>query len=353
MDSLVSTINIANQTIGMGHPCFVIAEAGVNHNGNLQMALALVDKAAEAGANAIKFQTFKTEYLVTPDAVKASYQQQTTSANESQFEMLKRLELSQEAHKTIFAHCNKKNILFMSTPFEEGSADFLESLNISVFKIPSGEITNLSFLNHIAKKQIPLIVSTGMSHLGEVEAAVNTIYSTGNSQLALLHCVSNYPTEPHDVNLKAMHTLHTAFGYPVGYSDHTQGIEIALAAVALGACVIEKHFTLDRTLPGPDHQASLEPQELCDLIRGIRKVENAMGSGQKVPAASEENSASVIRKSLVAAQNIAKGEILTENAIAIRRPGTGLPPTMRPFLIGRTTTVNISEGTVLSLDMLS
>jgi sialic acid synthase SpsE len=241
----------------------------------------------------------------------------------------------------------------MSTPFEEGSADFLESLNISVFKIPSGEITNLSFLNHIAKKQIPLIVSTGMSHLGEVEAAVNTIYSTGNSQLALLHCVSNYPTEPHDVNLKAMHTLHTAFGYPVGYSDHTQGIEIALAAVALGACVIEKHFTLDRTLPGPDHQASLEPQELCDLIRGIRKVENAMGSGQKVPAASEENSASVIRKSLVAAQNIAKGEILTENAIAIRRPGTGLPPTMRPFLIGRTTTVNISEGTVLSLDMLS
>ena len=349
---MVNTIKVANQTIGLGHPCFIIAEAGVNHNGNLQMALQLVDAAANAGANAIKFQTFKTEYLVTPNAVKASYQLQTTDANESQFEMLKKLELSPEDHKTILAHCKTKDILFMSTPFEESSADFLQSLDISVFKTPSGEITNLPFLHHVAKKQIPIIVSTGMSHLGEVESAVDTIAKTGNNQLALLHCVSNYPTDPQDVNLKAMHTLHTAFGYPVGYSDHTQGSEITLAAVALGASVIEKHFTLDRTMPGPDHQASLEPQELSDLICGIRNIERAIGSGQKAPAASEENSASVIRKSLVAAQNISKGEKLTEDVIAIRRPGTGLPPTVRPFLLGRTTKVNIPEGTVLSLDML-
>lgn len=353
MDHLVKTITIANQSIGVGYPCFVIAEAGVNHNGDLQMALQLVDAAAKAGANAIKFQTFKTEHLVTPYAQKATYQKQTTSVHESQFDMLKRLELSPENHKIILAHCKEKNILFMSTPFEEDSANFLESLNISVFKIPSGEITNLPFLNHVAKKQIPLIVSTGMSHLGEVEAAIDTISGTGNNQLALLHCISNYPTVPADVNLKAMYTLHTAFGYPVGYSDHTEGIEITLAAVALGACIIEKHFTLDRTLPGPDHQASLEPQELCELIEGIRKVESALGSGHKIPASSEKNSASVIRKSLVASQNISKGETLTENVIAIRRPGTGLPPAMRAFLVGRTTKVDISEGTVISLDMLS
>ncbi|MCC7449922.1 MAG: N-acetylneuraminate synthase family protein, partial [Anaerolineae bacterium] len=251
------------------------------------------------------------------------------------------------------ACCQDHNVLFMSTPFDEGGADFLAKLGVTVFKIPSGEITNLPFLAHVARLGKPLIVSTGMSRLGEVETAVETIRQAGNEAMVLLHCVSSYPADPADANLRAMHTMATAFGLPVGYSDHTLGTAVALAAAALGACVIEKHFTLDRTLPGPDHQASLEPAELATLIRGIRTVEAALGSGNKVPAASEQNTADVARRSLVAAQDIPAGMALTEAMIAVKRPGTGLPPAMRPYLVGRRARTDIPAGSLFTLDMLA
>ena len=350
---MVAAVEIAGRKVGPGQPCFVIAEAGVNHNGDLGMAHRLVDVAAQAGADAVKFQTFKAERLAMPDAPKAKYQLQTTDTAESQYEMLRRLELSAEAHRNVVAYCREKGILFMSSPFDEESADFLAELGVAVFKIPSGEITNVAFLAHVARKGKPLIVSTGMSYLGEVETAVRTLEQTGNRDFVLLHCVSDYPARPGDVNLRAMQTMAAAFGVPVGYSDHTPGLEVALAAVALGACVIEKHFTLDRNLPGPDHQASLEPDELAALVQGIRTVEAALGHGRKEPAASEANTTAVARKSLVAARDIPSGTVLTEDLIAVKRPGTGLPPVMKPYLVGRVAQVTIPVGTLLGLEMLA
>ena len=346
-------LDFAGRKVGTGQPCFIIAEAGVNHNGDLEIARQLVDVATQVGADAVKFQTFKAERLVTPNAPKAEYQLQATEAAESQYEMLRRLELSAEAHRDLMAYCQRKKLLFTSSPFDEESADFLADLGVAVFKIPSGEITNLPFLAHLARKGKPLIVSTGMSYLGEVEAAVHTLEETGNRDFVLLHCVSNYPAQPSDVNLRAMQTMASAFGAPVGYSDHTTGIEVALAAVALGACVVEKHFTLDRTLPGPDHQASLEPGELAALVRGIRTVEAALGHGRKEPAAGEANTLAVARKSLVAARDIPPGTALAEDLIAVKRPGTGLPPAMKPYLVGRIARVAIPAGTLLGWEMLA
>jgi sialic acid synthase SpsE len=241
----------------------------------------------------------------------------------------------------------------MSTPFDEESADFLETLDVPVFKIPSGEITNLPFLAHVARKNRPIILSTGMSFLGEVETAVKTITAAGNRRLALLHCVSNYPADPADTNLRVMGTLSAAFQFPVGYSDHTPGIEISLAATALGACIIEKHFTLDRSMPGPDHQASLEPSELNALVAGVRMVEKSLGHGRKEPAASEANTAAVARKSLVASHDIPAETLLTEEMITIKRPGTGLPPSLRSFAVGRRARTAIPEGALITLEMLS
>ena len=352
MDSMVAAVDIAGREVGPGFPCFIIAEAGVNHNGSLEMARQLIDVAAQAGADAVKFQTFKAEKVISPQAPKAAYQLQTTDAGESQLDMVKRLELPFDAFRDLYDYCQAKDILFMSTPFDEESADFLADLGVDVFKIPSGEITNLPFLAHIARKGKPMIVSTGMSYLGEVEAAVRTIEEAGNHDFVLLHCVSNYPADPVDVNLRAMRTLATAFGVPVGYSDHTLGIGVAIAAVALDACVIEKHFTLDRGLPGPDHRASLELGELTVLVQGIRTVEAALGHGRKEPAASEANTTAVARKSLVAARDIPAGAVLTKEMIAIKRPGTGLLPAMRSYLVGRTVRQTISAGTLLSLEML-
>jgi len=349
----MTPISVAGRIIGPGQPCFIIAEAGVNHNGDLDLARQLIRVAAEAGADAVKFQTFRADALVTADAPKADYQTRLTDSGESQYDMLRRLELSADAHRELMAYCRDHNVLFMSTPFDESGADFLAELGVTVFKIPSGEIINLPFLSHVARLGKPMIVSTGMSRLGEVETAVETIRQAGNAAMVLLHCVSNYPADPADTNLRAMHTLATAFGLPVGYSDHTLGIEVALAAVALGACVIEKHFTLDRTMPGPDHQASLEPSELAAMIRGIRTVEAALGSGYKVPAASEQNTAQVARRSLVAAQDIPAGTVLTESMIAIKRPGTGLPPAMRPYLVGRRARADIPAGSLITLDRLT
>ena len=347
------TIKLAGREIGPGRACFIIAEAGVNHNGDLSLARRLVDAAARAGADAVKFQTFKAERLVAPGAPKAGYQLERTDAAESQLEMLRRLELSEEAHLELLEHCRQSGLVFLSSPFDQESADLLESLGVPAFKIPSGEIINLPFLAHVARKGRPMIVSTGMAFLGEVEAAVRTIESEGCRDFVLLHCVSNYPADPAEVNLSAMRTMAEAFGAPVGYSDHTTGHEAPLAAAALGAAVIEKHFTLDRNMEGPDHSASLEPEELAGLVRGIRTVEAALGHGRKEPAPSEADTAAAARKSLVAARDIPAGARLTEDLIAVRRPGTGLPPAMLAYGLGRTVRESITAGTLLSLEILS
>lgn len=346
-------IKIANHIIGAGCPAFVLAEAGVNHNGNLDLARKLIETAAAAGADAIKFQTFKAANLATRDAPKANYQLDTTDAQESQYDMLCRLELSAEAHAELMAHCRKNRLLFLSTPFDEESANLLETLGVPAFKISSGEITNLPFLEHVARKGKPILLSTGMSELGEVEMAVKKIREQGNEQIVLLQCVSNYPAEPADVNLRAMAAMASACNTLTGYSDHTLGSEAPLAAVALGACVIEKHFTLDRNLPGPDHRASLEPDELKALVRSIRIVEAALGNGIKRPAASEENTRQVARKSLVAARDLPAGTRLEKEMIAIKRPGTGLAPALRDDLVGRTLNTDVAAGRLFTLEMFT
>ena len=353
MDGLVAPIHIGQRAVGPGHPCFIITEAGVNHNGSLEMARRLVEAAVQAGADAVKFQTFDAGRLVTAQAPKAEYQKETTDATESQYDMLRKLELSPEMHRDLMGLCKERGILFMSSPFDEESADLLEELGVAVYKVPSGEITNLPYLTHVAAKGKPMVVSTGMSYLKEVEAAVDAIMDAGDPGIALLHCVSNYPAAPQDANLTAMGTMVEAFGVPVGYSDHTPGIEVSLAAVALGACVIEKHLTMDRNLPGPDHLASLEPPEFSALVRGIRVVEAALGDGRKEPASSEAGTAAVARKSLVAARDIPAGTTLSQELIAVKRPGTGLPPARRQDLIGRVARVDIEAGELIAMEMLS
>ena len=324
---------------------FIIAEVGVNHNGDLALACKLVDAAVEAGADAVKFQTFKAENVASRIAEKAKYQKKTTDEAESQFEMIKKLELSFEDFVKIKDYCDKKNIIFLSTPFDYESVDFLENL-VPLYKIGSGEITNLPFLEHIAKKGKPIILSTGMSTFGEVEEAVNLILpilTSHVSPLILLHCVTNYPAKYEDVNLKAMLTLKEAFKLPVGYSDHTLGIEVPVAAVALGARVIEKHLTLDKNLPGPDHKASLGPQELKAMIKAIRNIEKSLGNGIKAPTQSEYEAMKVVRRSLVATRDIRAGEVVRESDIVIKRPGIGIPPKFKEIIIGMRPTRDIKK----------
>lgn len=346
----MQNIQVANKIIGPGQPVFVIAEAGVNHNGDLKMARALIDVAVEAGADAVKFQTFSADRLVTTDAPKAEYQLQTTGDAESQFEMLKRLELSADAHRELQSYCHERGIIFLSTPFDEEAVDLLDELGVPAFKISSGDLTNSTLLEYVASKGKPVIISTGMSELSELIEAVSVLNTAGCENPVLLHCVSNYPADPAEINLRAMNTMRSAFDVPVGFSDHTAGIHISLAAVALGACVIEKHFTLDRTLPGPDHRASLEPAELRELVRSIRSVESALGNGRKVPAASEIETAKAARRSLVAARNIPAGATLERDMVAMRRPGTGIPPAMLGTLLGRRAGRDIAAGTLLNED---
>ena len=350
METSVQTVLAGERAIGTGQPCFVIAEVGVNHNGSVDLALRSIDVAAEAGADAVKFQTFRAEKLVTKAAPTAKYQAENTGKQQTQFQMLKSLELSDADHRVITEHCRARGILFMSTPFDEDSATMLNSLGMTIFKVPSGELTNLPLLRHIAGFGRPLVISTGMSTLGDVEAAVSAVESTGNGQIILLHCVSNYPAAAGDVNLRAMLSMRAAFGLPVGYSDHTLGIEVSLASVALGACVVEKHFTLDRSLPGPDHRASSEPEELRRLRAGIRTVEACLGTGRKAPCSAELDTAKAARRSLVAATDLSAGTCLTDEMIAIRRPGTGLPPAMKPYLISRTLRVPLAAGELLRLE---
>lgn len=350
---MVKPIEIAGRKVGPGYPCFIIAEAGVNHNGDMDLARRLVGAAVEAGADAVKFQTFKAERLATADAPKAEYQLRTTNETETQFEMLQRLELSAENHEHLRNYCNDLGILFMSSPFDEQSADLLADLDVPVFKIPSGEITNLPYLSHVAGKGRPMIVSTGMASLAEVDTAVQVIRDAGNESYVLLHCVSNYPAEKSDVNLKAMGTMSVEFGVPIGYSDHTMGIEIALAAVALEACVVEKHITLDQNLPGPDHLASLEPGDFAVMVQSIRSVEAALGHGRKEPVASEISTAAVARKSLVAVKDIQAGQLLTADVVGVKRPGTGLSPARLEEVLGRPARQEIPAGSLILLEMLS
>jgi N-acetylneuraminate synthase len=342
---------IAKKMIGPGQPVFVIAEAGVNHNGDLKLARALIDVAVEAGADAVKFQTFRADRLATPDAPKAEYQLQTTGDAESQFEMLRRLELSSDAHRELQAYCHERGIIFLSTPFDEEAVDLLDELGVPAFKISSGDLTNSPLLEHVAGKGKPVILSTGMSELSELIEAVSVLNTAGCENPVLLHCVSNYPADPSEVNLRAMQTMRSAFDVPVGFSDHSEGIDVALAAVALGACVIEKHFTLDRTFPGPDHRASLEPAELRELVRSIRRVETALGNGRKVPTASELETAKVARRSLVAARDIPAGATLERDMVTMRRPGTGMSPATLNTLLGLKTAHEISGGTLLEPEM--
>jgi N-acetylneuraminate synthase len=336
----------------MAH-AFIIAEAGVNHNGSLDLALQLIDAAKASGAGAVKFQSFRADRIVTRSAAKAIYQERTTAGTESHYQMLKRLELNADAHRNLIDHCRKAGIVFLSSPFDIESVDLLAEMDISLFKVPSGEITNTPFLRRIAGKGKPIILSTGMSTLGEVEEAVETLRLSGATQITLLHCVTEYPAPYAETNLRAMLTLKAAFGLPVGYSDHTDGIEAAIAAVALGAEVIEKHFTLDRALPGPDHAASLEPAELKQMVKAIRNVESALGNGVKAPALCERQNMLVARKSVVAACDLPAGRQLGPDDLTIKRPGTGILPKFLPTLVGHTLRISVKEDEVINWNHLA
>jgi len=307
---------------------FIIAEAGVNHNGDIELAKKLIDVAAEAGADAVKFQTFKAELLVSKGAQKAQYQKETTNVEESQYEMIKKLELDVATHKKLMAYCTDKNIMFLSTPFDHDSIELLHNMGLEIFKIPSGEITNLPYLRYIGRLNKKIILSTGMADMGEVEDALDALIEAGaeRNKITVLHANTMYPTPMKDVNLRAMRMIGNAFDVAYGYSDHTLGIEVDIAAVALGASVIEKHFTLDKTMEGPDHKASLEPDELKAMVLGIRNIERALGSRVKRPSKSESPNIAIARKSIVVCKSIKKGDIFTEDNLAIKRPGSGISP---------------------------
>ena len=330
----------------------IIAEAGVNHNGSIELAKQLVDKAVEAGVDYIKFQTFKTEKLVAKSAQMASYQKKNIGTEDnSQFTMLKKLELSPEQHEELIAYCKEKGIKFFSTAFDLDSIDYLHSLNLGLWKIPSGEITNYPYIKKIAQYGEQVIVSTGMCEMQDIENAVATLlkWGTKKENIIILHCNTEYPTPYQDVNLKAMDAIREKFGVEVGYSDHTKGIEVPIAAVALGSTVIEKHFTLDRNMEGPDHKASLEPDELKAMVSAIRNIEKAVGDGIKKVTDSEKGNIAVARKSIVASRNIKKGEILSEDNLTVKRPGTGISPMHWEEVLGQVAKRDFSEEELLEL----
>ncbi len=327
---------------------YIIAEAGVNHNGSFELACRLVDAAKTAGVDCIKFQTFKSKNLVSHNAQKAEYQKGTTGDG-SQVDMLKKLELSYDEFLSLKDYCDKVGIRFLSTPFDFDSIEFLNSIDMPFWKIPSGEITNLPYLLALAKTGKPVVMSTGMSEMAEIEAAIKVLQENGTKEIQLLHCNTEYPTPFKDVNLKAMKTMRDAFGLEVGYSDHTKGIEVPVAAVALGATIIEKHFTLDRNMEGPDHKASLEPDELASMVMSIRHIENALGSGDKTPSPSEKKNIAVARKSIVAKKAIKIGEVLTEEIITVKRPGTGISPMKWFDVIGTKAVRDFQEDELIEL----
>jgi N,N'-diacetyllegionaminate synthase len=328
---------------------FIIAEAGDNHNGNYELALRLVDKAVDAGADCVKFQTFITEEVISKNAEKADYQKLSTVEDESQYEMVKKLELTFNEFRDIQAYCKKKGILFLSTAFDLPSVDFLQEINIPFWKVPSGEITNLPYLIKIAQTQKDVILSTGMATINEIHNAVNVLKENGAGKISLLHCNTEYPTPMKDVNLNAMRTLYNTFKLDIGYSDHTLGIEIPIAAVALGAKIIEKHFTLDRKMEGPDHKASLEPKELKEMVKSIRNIEDALGNGIKEPSQSEMKNIVIARKSIVARRAISKGEKFSEENLAVKRPGNGISPMMWFDVLGNTATKDFEQDEMIEL----
>ncbi len=338
--------------IGAGHPCFVIAEAGVNHNGDPALARRLIDVAADGGADAVKFQTFVPEQVVAPVAETAAYQARNTGRSESQLDLLKRCCLPLAAYPELRDHARRRGLVFLSTGFDSESVDFLAGMGVPLFKIPSGEITNLPLLRHVAAKGKPVILSTGISTLGEVETGVRALEAGGCRELVILHCVTNYPAAPAEANLDAMATLRRAFGRPVGYSDHHAGTAVAIAAVALGAAAIEKHFTLDRSLPGPDHAASLEPAELRAMIGAIRDVESARGDGTKAPGASELRNRDLVRRSLHAARDLPAGHRLTADDLICLRPARGVPPGDRDMIVGRRLRRAVRKGEALPWDSI-
>jgi len=328
---------------------FIIAEAGVNHNGSIELAKKLIDVASYAGADAVKFQTFKAEKLVSKNAQKAEYQKKTTEAEESQFDMIKKLELDVETHHELIDYCKSKNIMFLSTPFDLDSVDLLDDLELPIFKIPSGEITNLPYLRKIGTLKKEIVLSTGMADIGEIEDALDVLIEAGTSKekITVLHANTMYPTPMEDVNLKAMVTIGNTFDVAYGYSDHTLGIEMDIAAVAMGASVIEKHFTLDKTMEGPDHKASLEPYELKAMVEAIRNIELALGNSVKKPSESEKPNMEIARKSIVANCSIKKGDMLTEENLTVKRPSGGVSPMRWDEFIGQVATKDYSEDELI------
>lgn len=331
---------------------YIIGEAGVNHNGNIDVAKKLIDVAESCGCDAVKFQTFKAENIVTKTADKAEYQLKSTDETESQLDMLKKLELKYEIHRELMEYCRQKGIDFLSTPFDEESVDFLESLNIQAYKIPSGEITNKPYIQLVAGKNKPIILSTGMATVEEVSKAISWIIEEGNKQISLLHCTTNYPTAVEEVNLKAMLTLKEEFALPVGYSDHTNGYEVPIAAAALGAEILEKHFTLDKNMEGPDHKASLEPEELKLMVQAVRNVEKCLGDGIKKPTESELKNMKIMRKSIVAAKEIKEGEVIEREHLVIKRPGTGVEPDKMDLFVGRVAKKFIPADSMMKLEFI-
>lgn len=342
-----TSIAIAGAKIGGGARCFIIAEAGVNHNGDPKRAHKLVDMAADADADAVKFQTFDPDFLVARSAEKAGYQIANTGGGETQYEMLQRLTLPLGVYSELAAHAAERGILFLSTAFDETTSDFLETLDLPAYKVASGEVTNHAFLAHLARKGRPLLLSTGMSTLAEVGRAVEAIRENGNPPLALFHCVTNYPAAPADCNLRAMDTMRRVFGVPVGWSDHTEGLTTSLASVSIGADLLEKHFTMDRGLPGPDHAASLEPGELTALVTAVREVEAARGDGVKAPTAAEALNIPVVRRSLHLRCDLPAGHVLTAEDLIALRPGTGIAPSAREAVVGRRLRAGVRAGCML------
>jgi N-acetylneuraminate synthase/N,N'-diacetyllegionaminate synthase len=344
-------IEIRGKMLGDGEPCFVIAEAGVNHNGSLDAAKKLIDIAKWAGADAVKFQAFSADDLVTKDAEKAEYQK-AACGPQSQYDMIKGLELGEDEFRELARYSKERELIFLSTPFSARSADILEDIGVPAYKIASGDLTNIPLLKHIARKAKPLIISTGMSVLEEVEYALEAVREEGSKDIALLHCITSYPARLGEANLRAINTLRKEFGLPTGFSDHTLGIIAPIAAVAMGACILEKHFTLDKSLPGPDHKASMEPSGLKEMVDALRDVEKAMGTGEKVPSLEEEKIKKVARRSIVAGINIPKGAAISEEMLTLKRPGMGLSSINIPEIVGRRTKRSISRDELIGWEML-
>ncbi len=347
---MIKPVMIGDRAVGPGQPCFIVAEAGVNHNGDIGLAHRLIDAAAEAGADAVKFQSFVTEELVTPQAKKAGYQVETTGETDGQYEMLKALELSAGQQAELKEHCDRAGIVYLCTPYEDTSIDNLDRIGIAAFKVASTDTTNVPFLKYMASKGRPVVLSTGMSTLGEVEQAVTALETGGlEDKVVLVHCLAEYPAPPGQTNLRAILTLQEAFGCPTGFSDHTPGVGVSPWAVAAGACLIEKHFTVDHSLSGPDHRASMEPAELASLVRTIRELEAVLGDGRKRIMPAEQANKEVMQKSLVARRDISAGEVIKSDDLTCRRPATGLAPAWFDRVAGKRAAVAIAKDEILTL----